>query len=84
MHRLTDLIISFFCTLVGFLFSWPFWRDFEYFAESETYWIAYFVIGFVLGLYVFYEFIGSLRFLFGHAKEEAEANARHEQQGDKS
>lgn len=80
MQRLTDLIISLFCTLAGFLFSWPFWRDFEYFAESESYWMAYFIIGSVLGIYVFYVFIGSLRFLFQHAREEAKIQADYEKQ----
>ncbi|CBL45414.1 Hypothetical protein HDN1F_18310 [gamma proteobacterium HdN1] len=81
MQRLTDLVISFFSTLTAFLLSLPLWRDNEYFAESSAFWNAYFVIGFVLGVYVFYVFIGSLRILFLHAREEAAANQSNDEQG---
>lgn len=81
MRRLTDLTLSFFATLVAFLLSLPFWRDFGYFAESETFWWLYFALGFVLGIYVFYVFIGSLRFLFQHAREEALADDATEETG---
>ncbi len=84
MQRLTDLIISFFATLVAFLFSLPFWRDNEYFAESDLYWQVYFVSGFIIGFYIFYVFIGSLRMLFIHARDEALAQQPHEDQGDES
>ena len=50
--------------------SWPFWRDFEYWAESPTMWLAYFLLGFVLAVYVFYVFLGSLRTLFEHDELE--------------
>ncbi|HMM54358.1 MAG TPA: hypothetical protein PKC23_05005 [Candidatus Desulfobacillus sp.] len=71
MRRLTDFIISLLATLAAFLLSLPFWRDFGYFAESRGYWLAYFVLGFILAVYVFYTFIGSLRILFRHARDEA-------------
>lgn len=71
MQRLTDLIISFFASLAALLLSLPFWRDNEYFAESDLFWRVYFVLGFILGMYVFYVFIGSVRMLFIHAKDEA-------------
>lgn len=82
MQRLTDLIISLFASMAAFLFSLPFWRDNEYFAESDLYWQVYFVLGFILGVYVFYVFIGSLRMLFVHAKDEALAQQSPEDQGD--
>lgn len=82
MQRLTDLIISFLATVVAFLLSLPFWRDNEYFAESDLYWRVYFVVGFILGIYVFYVFIGSLRMMFIHARDEALAQQSHEDQGD--
>ncbi|GIK97617.1 MAG: hypothetical protein BroJett029_18260 [Alphaproteobacteria bacterium] len=46
--------------------SWPFWRDFEYWAEAPGMWLAYFLLGFALAVYVFYVFLGSLRTLFEH------------------
>lgn len=82
MQRLTDLIISFLATVVAFLLSLPFWRDNEYFAESDLYWRVYFVVGFILGIYVFYVFIGSLRMMFIHARDEALTQQSHEDQGD--
>ncbi len=50
--------------------SWPFWRDFEYWAESPTMWLVYFLLGFVLAVYVFYVLLGSLRTLFEHDELE--------------
>lgn len=66
MQRTIDLTLSVLASILGFALSWPFWRDFEYWAESQTAWMIYFVAGFVLAVYVFYAFIGSLRTLFEH------------------
>jgi hypothetical protein len=52
--------------------SWPYWRDFEYWPESHSMWIAYFVVGFILAVYVFYTFLGSLHTLFEHDALERE------------
>lgn len=46
--------------------SWPFWRDYSYWAESPTLWLIYFAVGFVLAVYVFFVFFRSLRTLFEH------------------
>jgi hypothetical protein len=46
--------------------SWPYWRDFGYWPESHAMWLAYFGLGFVLAVYVFYAFLGSLGTLFEH------------------
>jgi drug/metabolite transporter (DMT)-like permease len=46
--------------------SWPFWRDFSYWAESPAMWLIYFAVGFVLAVYVFVAFFRSLRTLFEH------------------
>ncbi len=81
MRRLTDLVISLLATLAAFLLSLPFWRDFGYFAESRSYWLAYFFLGFILAVYVFYTFIGSLRIVFRHAREDALATGEAEQPG---
>jgi len=46
--------------------SWPYWRNFEYWAESRSMWLVYFALGFVLAVYVFYAFLDSLGTLFEH------------------
>ena len=69
-QRLLDLTLSVLASVVAFLLSWPFWRDFEYWPESHLAWWIYFVIGYVLAVYVFYVFIGSLRILFLHDNPE--------------
>ena len=55
--------------------SWPFWRDFEYWAESETAWLLHFGLGFVLAVAVFYLFFESLAALFEHDEVERRARA---------
>lgn len=69
-QRITDLTLSVLASVGAFLLSWPFWRDFEYWAESHFAWWIYFVVGFVLTVYVFYVFIGSLHILFLHDAQE--------------
>lgn len=75
MQRTVDLTLSVLATVAAFLLSWPFWRDFEYWPESHVAWWIYFVLGFVLAVYVFYVFIGSLHILFLHGADEAAAPA---------
>ena len=70
MQRVTDLTLSVLASVVAFLLSWPFWRDFQYWPESHGAWWAYFAAGFVLSVYVFYVFIDSLHMLFLHDAEE--------------
>lgn len=52
--------------------SWPYWRDFQYWPESRAMWLAYFAVGFVLAVYVFYAFLDSLGMLFEHDALERE------------
>lgn len=73
VQRVIDIAISAFASLVSLLLSWPYWRDFEYWPESNFMWWLYFLVGYVLAVYVFYIFIGSLRTLFMH---DAVARAR--------
>lgn len=73
MQRTIDLTLSVLATVAAFLLSWPFWRDFEYWPESHVAWWIYFGLGFVLAVYVFYVFIGSLHILFLHGADEAAA-----------
>ncbi len=75
MQKFFDLVISVLGTVAAMALSWPFWRDYEYWAESHGAWQIYFVVGFVLSVYVFYVFIGSTRILFTHAADEARASA---------
>ena len=72
-QRIVDLTISVLASVAAFLLSWPFWRNFEFWAESHVAWWIYFVLGFVLAVYVFYVFIGSLHILFLHGADEAAA-----------
>ncbi|HRN61166.1 MAG TPA: hypothetical protein PK743_11140 [Luteimonas sp.] len=74
--RSIDLGLSVLGSAAALLLSWPYWRDFEYWAESPIAWQVYFVVGFLLAVYVFMVFIRSLRTLFEHdALEHAEAAA---------
>lgn len=56
--------------------SWPYWRDFEYWAESRGLWALYLLVGFLLAVYVFYVFLGRMRTLFEH---DALERARREE-----
>lgn len=72
--RTIDLTLSAVASIAALLLSWPYFRDFEYFAESRLAWLAYFVVGFVLAVYVFYAFLQATHTLFEHdALEHAEA-----------
>jgi len=72
--RVIDFVLSIAGSVVALLLAWPYWRDFEYWPESRLAWLAYFVVGFMLAVYVLYVFLGSLRTLFEHdALEQAEA-----------
>ncbi len=64
--RALDLMLAVIASAVGFALSWPFHRDFGYWAESQTAWYIYFIIGYCFAVYVFYVFIGSTRMLFFH------------------
>nr|WP_246606847.1 hypothetical protein [Lysobacter antarcticus] len=46
--------------------SWPYFRNFEYWAESRAMWLVYFVVGFLLAVYVFYVLLRITRTLFEH------------------
>ncbi|MFT0548621.1 hypothetical protein ACMHYO_20085 [Allopusillimonas ginsengisoli] len=65
-QRLIDFTISILASVVSLLLSWPYFRDFEYWAESHTMWLVYFVVGFVLAVYVFYVLLRITRTLFEH------------------
>lgn len=75
MRTIIDLTLSVVATVAAFLLSWPFWRDFEYWAESPLAWWTYFVLGFALSVYVFHIFIGSLRMLFLHDTQATDTPA---------
>ncbi|MEO7198771.1 MAG: hypothetical protein ABIY56_00995 [Dokdonella sp.] len=72
------MTLSVLATVVATLLSWPFWRNYEYWAESHLAWWIYFVSGFVLAVYVFYVFFGSLRILFIHDAEEQSVTSASE------
>lgn len=78
MHakRIIRLSIAILASGVSLALSWPYWRDFGYWAESHTLWRVYLAGGFVLAVYVFYAFLGSLATLFEH--DEIERGAKRE------
>lgn len=82
-QRVINLTLAVLASGVSLLLSWPYWRDYEYWAESEAMWIVYFVVGFILAVYVFYVFLGNVRTLFEHDAIEREAMER-EARGDAS
>lgn len=59
-------------SIISFFLSWPWWRDFSYWAESKVMWKIYFAVGFLLAVFVFYVFFRSLRTLFEHDAIERE------------
>lgn len=65
-QRIIRMGIAIVASIVSLALSWPYWRDFGYWAESRAMWLGYFVLGFVLAVYVFYAFLGRLRTLFEH------------------
>ncbi|KIQ95963.1 hypothetical protein [Lysobacter sp. A03] len=65
-QRLIDLTIAILASIVSFLLSWPYFRNFEYWAESHAMWLVYFVVGFLLAVYVFYVLLRITRTLFEH------------------
>lgn len=64
--RKSDWVIAIVASIIAFALSWPFWRDFGYWAESPGMWWVYFTFGFLIAIYVFYVFIACTRMLFLH------------------
>lgn len=60
------LLVAVLASIASVALSWPYWRDFEYWAEAPSLWVVYFVVGFVLAIYVFYVFLGCVATLFEH------------------
>lgn len=80
-QRTIDLALSVLGSTAAFFLSWPFWRDFSYGPESEIAWYVHFGVGFILAVYVFFMFIGSLRILFLHDEQQRAAQAFGQQLG---
>ncbi len=74
-QKFTWISLAIVGSLVSFFLSWPWWRDYSNWAESRTMWAIYFVVGFILAVYVFYAFFGSMRTLFEHDAIEREEAA---------
>lgn len=83
-QRIIDLTLSALAALASLLLSWPYWRDFEYWPESPTMWVLYFIIGFVLATYVFHVFLDSVRTLFLHEDQARSAPQSGAGNGDES
>jgi hypothetical protein len=65
-QRIIRITLSALASAASLALSWPYWRDFGYWAESHTMWLVYFAVGFVLAVYVFSVFFNSLNTLFEH------------------
>jgi len=65
-QRIIRITLSILASAGSLALSWPYWRDFSYWAESHTMWLLYFTVGFVLAVYVFSVFFNSLGTLFEH------------------
>lgn len=65
-QRIIRMSLAILASAASLALSWPYWRDFGYWAESHTMWLIYFALGFVLAVYVFYAFLDSLGTLFEH------------------
>ena len=76
-QKVIDVVLSMLASAAAVALSWPYHRNFEYFAESETAWNIYFILGFVVCVYIFFIFIHCVRTLFEHdrvIKENASKN----------
>lgn len=65
-------------SVVSLFLSWPYWRDFGYWATSPALWRLYFIAGFCLAVFVFVVFLRSLATLFEH---DQIARAEHQKRG---
>jgi len=65
-QRIIRMALAILASGASLALSWPYWRDFSYWAESEVMWLVYLAVGFVLAVYVFHVYLGSLRTLFEH------------------
>lgn len=65
-QRIIRMGVASLASAASIALSWPYWRDFEYWAESRTMWLLYFTAGFLLASFVFYVFMGCLATLFEH------------------
>lgn len=69
-QRIIRISLAVVASAASLALSWPYWRDFSYWAESPAMWRVYFAVGFVLAVYVFYVFFDSLGTLFEHDELE--------------
>lgn len=74
-NRKIRLALAVLASAASLALSWPYWRDFGYWAESRGMWLGYFFLGFLLAVYVFYAFLGRLGTLFEHDALERERRA---------
>ncbi|CAG0938871.1 hypothetical protein GPROT2_00428 [Gammaproteobacteria bacterium] len=80
-NRTIRLALAVLASGASLALSWPYWRDFGYWAESRGMWLGYFIVGFLLAVYVFCVFFSRLGTLFEHdaiAREQRSGAARAE------
>ena len=74
-QRIIRMTLAVLASGASLALSWPYWRDYGYWAASHAMWLLYFVVGFVLAVYVFSAFFDSLGTLFEHDGIERERRA---------
>lgn len=78
-QRVIDLVLSALAALLSVLLSWPYWHSVGYWAETPAMWTLYIAVGYVLAVYVFYVFLGSLRTLFLHDAQGHQSSAESQE-----
>ncbi|MCZ7591907.1 MAG: hypothetical protein M5U15_07015 [Kiritimatiellae bacterium] len=75
MKQLIRFFIAIPAAVLSVALSWPYARNYEYWAESPGMWKIYFIAGFILAVAVFYFFLESLAVLFQHDELARKGNA---------
>ncbi|MDE3090646.1 MAG: hypothetical protein KGJ80_14825 [Chloroflexota bacterium] len=70
MMRVHDLVIAIVVVVFFFLLSLPYQFEYNYWAESPLLWAAYFIIGGILAVYIFYIFLQVRRRLVNEGEDE--------------
>ncbi|HET7091068.1 MAG TPA: hypothetical protein VFL17_20740 [Anaerolineae bacterium] len=65
-----DLVIAILAVLVFLLISLPYQFAYSYWAESTALWVVYIVVGVILAVFVFFNFLQDWRRLVAEAEGE--------------
>lgn len=67
--NLHDMVVAILVTLFFVLVAIPYQFEFSYWAETPLLWGAYFLIGYILVVYIFYIFLQDWRHLIQEGEE---------------